>query len=437
MNARDRSTTPVRRKPLRVATLFVATLCGLWMSALSAAPVCVEAAPNPAPQLAAPQSSANGGIGGTGAVAEGGIGGTGIVAKGGIGGTGAVASGGIGGTGIVGTVTGFASVCVNGLEVHFDPLTAVTRNGLPADIATLALGQVIAVDSARTQKGLVARHISILNALEGPVTGIAPEIGMIQVMGKPVHVDESTRLGGLSTLAEARPGMSLRVAGFRDAGGDVYATRIEAAPGLADASAIGVLVRHAGGETSLEGMTVHFATTLPSTAGEMLLRGRWDGGALVAREAHPDPSLPFAGHADQVVAEGLILQHREPARLRIGGFEVELSAATHVAGISDNKLAEGQRIRVSGRLEGRNHIVAQRIEIERPPLHLRPLSAPAPRKHDAGFMSGCEGCQPAERTGMAERAGRPDRPQRMERLEHIPRPRMDRPAGAGMPGMRK
>lgn len=415
---------------MSVAVLFIATLCGLWMSTLSAAPVCVESAP----LFVAPPSSADGGIGGTGAVANGGIGGSGAVASGGIGGTGKRAEGGIGGTGIVGTVTGFASVCVNGLEVHFDPLTTVTRNGLPADITTLALGQVIAIDSARTQKGLVAQHISILNALEGPITGSAPESGMFLVMGQPVHADESTRLSGLSTLAEARPGMPLRVAGFRDSSGEVYATRIETAPGLTDASAIGVLVRHATGETSLEGMTVHSTMPLPSTAEEMLLRGRWDGRRLVAQEAHLDPSLPFAGHADQVVAEGLILQHMEPDRLRIGAFEVELSATTQVSGSTDGQLAAGQRIRVSGRLKGGNHIVAQRIEIERPPFHHRPLSAP--RKHDAAFMSGCEGCQPAERTGTMERAGT-HRPQRMERLEHIPRPRMDRPAGAEMPGMRK
>lgn len=399
MNYRNRS-----RKLLAAATLLVAAVCGVWMPGISAAPACIEQTGNP------PLPSANGGIGGTGAVA----------------------GGGIGGTGIVGTVTGFASVCVNGLEVHYDQTTPVTRNGVSADAALLALGQVIAIDAARTKEGLVARRIDMLNALEGPVTGIKPESGMIQVMGQTVRADESTRLGGLNTLADARPGMSLRVAGFRDSSGEMYATRIEAAPGLADASAIGVPLRHATGETSLDGMTVHAATPLPA-AGELLLRGHWDGRQLVVREAHPDPSLPFAGHADHVVVEGLILQHLGAARLRIGGFEVELSAGTRISGIMDGQLAEGQRIRVTGRLEGRNHVVAQRIEIERPPRHQHPVSAPVQRKHDAG----CESCQPADRMGMIERAGTPERPQRMERLERIPMPRMNMPAGAGMPGMRK
>src|SRR5690349_21550179 len=80
-------------------------------------------------------STDNGGMGGTGAPLKkhpGGIGGTGAVA-GGVGGTGIGSesdNGGIGGTGIVGTITGFASICVNGLEVHFNNDVPVSENGI-------------------------------------------------------------------------------------------------------------------------------------------------------------------------------------------------------------------------------------------------------------------------------------------------------------------
>src|SRR2546422_4023925 len=52
-----------------------------------------------------------------------GIGGTGIGKDG---------SGGIGGTGIVGVITGFASICVNGVEVHYDASPPVSADGRPA-----------------------------------------------------------------------------------------------------------------------------------------------------------------------------------------------------------------------------------------------------------------------------------------------------------------
>ena len=59
-----------------------------------------------------------------------GLGGTGITAGAnpGTGGSGG-GSGGIGGTGIVGVITGFASICVNDVEVHFDANTPVVDNG--------------------------------------------------------------------------------------------------------------------------------------------------------------------------------------------------------------------------------------------------------------------------------------------------------------------
>src|ERR1700687_2638762 len=57
-----------------------------------------------------------------------------VVVERGIGGTGAPAKThlsdrGIGGTGIVGVVTGFASICVDGLEVRLDKTASVSING--------------------------------------------------------------------------------------------------------------------------------------------------------------------------------------------------------------------------------------------------------------------------------------------------------------------
>ena len=90
---------------------------------------------------------APGGIGGTGAVAAAGVGlgGTGIEKDGqsGMGGTGisAAAPSGMGGTGIVGVITGFASICVNGVEVHFDDAIPVSDNGQAVTAQRLAVGQ--------------------------------------------------------------------------------------------------------------------------------------------------------------------------------------------------------------------------------------------------------------------------------------------------------
>lgn len=130
----------------------------------------------------------NGGVGGTGAPVQqrpGGTGGTGAVAEGvdgtyfdqrhgDVGGTGTpiLRPGGTGGTGIVGTITGFASICVNGMEVHYGKDVPVSENGAPASSGHLAIGQVVAVEAFATQRGLQAGRISILNVFEGPLTAL-------------------------------------------------------------------------------------------------------------------------------------------------------------------------------------------------------------------------------------------------------------------------
>ena len=441
MSCRQWLQAPMNRIGLAIV-LWLAASVSLWSPVASAAaPACLQ------PAAEAMDTLANGGVGGTGKF-PGGVGGTGKV------------PGGSGGTGIVGVITGFASVCINGLEVHFDAGTSVTRNGAAAQARDLALGQVIAIEAACSAENLVARHISILNTLEGPVTRLTPENGLMYVMGQAVNVNDATRLGGVAAATELKPGISVRVAGFRDAAGTVHATRIEKVADSTDTSAIGVLQQTKAGKASLSGLPLRVATRLPAEVDEVLIRGRWDGQRLVAHQAEPDPSLPFAGRVDRIVAEGLVLERRNRSSLRMTAFNVELTPETHMTGNPDSSLVEGQRIRVSGRLEGRNRIIAdwivapvifepyrpnpqtghsppggahagdraanpdqanhhpERPEREQPG---EPLDPPE-RMERTGPTNGGERIEPPPRPERIERIEPPPRPERIERIEPPPRP---------------
>ncbi|MDP2832897.1 MAG: DUF5666 domain-containing protein [Pseudomonadota bacterium] len=394
--------------------VLLALLAGTGARSAQANPAaCVEQA---VPTLA------SGGIGGTGILAKGGIGGTGILAEGGLGGTGRQADGGLGGTGIVGTVTGFASVCVNGLEVHYDDTTPVTRNGLPVMAESLALGQVVVIEALGTQGDearLVAQRIGLLNVLEGPLTHAPGEGVLLRVMGQPVMVDDSTRLVGLSSLAELQFGMSLRVAGFHGPDGRILATRIEYAPGQADSSAIGILARVDGG-LRLDGLPLRADAPLPGMDAEALLRGDWDGERLAVRVAQAQPSLPFAGRVERMVVEGVVQEAggEEQLRLRISGFAVDRSAGTQVD--LDGPLAVGQRIVVSGRLTDARHLIAERIQaVAKPP---RQRAAPAASMPPRGNT------QPDDGMARMEMI-RPEHPPHIERMERIPMRRPGLPPG--------
>lgn len=360
---------------------------------LLAAPACITPASDVA--LAMP-----GGIGGTGKMAEGGIGGTGMRAE-----------GGIGGTGIIGTITGFASVCINGLEVHFDSATPVTQNGLPANTITLALGQVIAIDADNNERGLVARQISILNVLEGPATRVALDTNVLQVMGQTVQLTAATRWAGLAGLTDVQQGDGLRVAGYRDVQGAVHATRIEKVANMQSVSAIGLVAK---------GNLLHELPMLATldkgvVDGEVLLRGLWDGKQLVAQAVLPDPALPFAGHANHIVMEGLVLDSKDPTHLRMAGFEVDLSGTTQRFGMPSQGFTPGQHIQVSGLLQGAHRISAYEIR----PAALEHLMSPIQMN-----------------SGQMNQRGMSNMPQQMQRPAHPDRA-MPMPLVNGMGGMRR
>ncbi|KFX67563.1 hypothetical protein TMS3_0123620 [Pseudomonas taeanensis MS-3] len=317
-----------------------AFICGpllLASPALNAAPACLEP----------------GGMGGTGAVATGGIGGTGAPAdNGGVGGTGATDDGGMGGTGIVGTITGFGSICVNGVEVHFDSEVSLSENGVPASSHQLAIGQVVAVEARTSSRGLEARSIAILHAYEGPITDRAADSASLRVMGQSVRVAPGARVAeGL------RIGESVRVSGLRNAQGEVIASRIDRAPNLAQVSAIGAVER-AG---DLHGLLLS-KPLAPST--EVLVRGTWDGRQLNISQTRSNPGMPFAGRVRNALVEGLV-RGQQGDRIEFGGFTAYVDRSTAYSGGQAADLAVDQRIRVSGVFGKGREIRAEHIEFTR------------------------------------------------------------------------
>ncbi|BAL24030.1 DUF5666 domain-containing protein [Azoarcus sp. KH32C] len=351
--------------------VFAAGLLSAVAPAVYAAPVCIDpggiggtGAPEHEGGIGGTGSPAHeGGAGGTGAPAaqaqittsESGIGGTGAPvarAPGGLGGTGSPTDG-IGGTGIVGTITGFASICVNGLEVHYGESVPLTENGMAAATSRLAVGQVVSIETATSDRGLEARSISILNAFEGPVTDTGTAGASLRVMGRPVRIAP-----GAHVDAGLRPGDPVRVSGLRNAVGDVVATRIERAPAAQEASAVGFADR----PDSLQGLPL---AGKPLTAGtEFLVRGQWASGRLEVARVVEDPAIPFAGRVREAVVEGLVAR-RDDRGVRAGGFTIALDPRTTFAGGGEADLTADRRIRVHGVFSDRREIRANRVEFVR------------------------------------------------------------------------
>ena len=166
-----------------------------------------NAAAPAAPAPASSPAAQNRGIGGTGAPSLG---------------TGGKAAGN---TGIVGAITGFASVCLNGVVVAYDPATTIDINGQAETPASLRVGQVAVIvagpDKAEGDR-LRANSVVIRYEVTGPVSGVAAS--SVTVAGQIVSWDANTR-----GVRQIQPGDWIAVSGFRNNAGVITATRIDPA----------------------------------------------------------------------------------------------------------------------------------------------------------------------------------------------------------------
>ncbi len=232
----------------------------------------------------------------------------------GIGGTGGPASGpeisdrGIGGTGIVGVITGFGSVIVNGLEIAYAPSTPLTVDGVSDTGAALRVGQVAAV-VASDDHGLHAVDIAVRHEVSGPVTSVSadsdPSGRMLTVAGQQVAIGPGT--DGLRTV---RPGDWIAVSGLRQPDGVIAASRIDQRmPGP-------VLVRGpampSAGGWQIGDLRIRPPQGTSVAPGESITaRGTIANGTLSVATASRDllgsnPAAYFGSHVRRMVIEGYV-----------------------------------------------------------------------------------------------------------------------------------
>jgi len=139
----------------------------------------------------------------------------------GLGGTGMLASSGngLGGTGIVGKITGFGSIFVNGIEVEYDRKTPFTINGNPAAYQQLAIGDVVEVLTTNNQQHTDAQIINVRHEVIGEVESVNPLTHSFTVQGQTVTpTQESSELPAI--------GDRVAISGFRISDSHIQATRI-------------------------------------------------------------------------------------------------------------------------------------------------------------------------------------------------------------------
>jgi len=213
----------------------------------------------------------------------------------GIGGTGVVAQRdarpeerGLGGTGIIGVVTGFGSICVNGLEVEMAAGTAVTIEGLPASQGDIRLGQLVAVEAYADGPGLTAARVNVAIAVAGPVSEVAADRSRLTVAGQSVL---ATGFGGSADIRTVSPGDWVVVSGLRRADDSIAGSSIVKLPERGREVFVSGTARTNTGASEIGSLVV----AAPLTAGDTAtVRGPLTGNVLEARAVNVTTGSPFS-----------------------------------------------------------------------------------------------------------------------------------------------
>jgi hypothetical protein len=297
-----------------------------------------------------------------------------LASCGGIEGTGSPVAG-IEGTGVTeGTVTGFGSVYVNGIEYATDRADIVV-DGRPASEDALQIGMVLTVVGDIAADGLtgVARHITAERLLFGAVEAVDIENHRLTVLGQALDFDDRTVFAG-APETDIQPGDLLSVSGLFDSDG-LLATRVvreEQAyrPGTTVAEVEGTVRTLAAGSFRIGELLVDYTGAVIDAGQAPLVEGarvevhgvQSAAGEALQAEQVTVRTLPPLENGQPVSLEGVIQQFTSLGDFTVNGRRVDALTAQRNDG-TGLQPANDVRIRLQGLAQSGDQVAAQSYEL--------------------------------------------------------------------------
>ena len=274
---------------------------------------------------------------------------------------------------VVGTITGFGSVIVNGIRFD-DGGAVVTINDQPGTRAQLKVGMVIAVEGSVNAcpnpdvalcTGVAAR-IRFRNNLEGPITTLNRLTNTIEVMGRLVELDDTTIVEGAtaSDISGLAVGDVVSISGLeeRDRIRARLVERIGAfVPGTTPMMVYGTVanLNLAQGTCTVDGIPVGFQRLGPADlpAGGMAngqyveVGGKGDGSGLLTADRIRDRDRISYPDATLVEIEGYVSGYVSVSDFMVAGQKVDARNAIFRNGTAAD-LKDGAKVEVEGTMSG-------------------------------------------------------------------------------------
>lgn len=273
-----------------------------------------------------------------------------------------------------GTVTGFGSVLVGGVEYRTSGAT-ITLDGAAAAETALRPGHVVALRGRLDSNGTAGRADTISGdaALVGTVDARDAAAGTVTVLGTRVQLNGNTSFGSGIDGAATTPfaiGDRLVVWGYSGTTTAVLATRIERAASTRDLQVAGRVssLDTAGRRYTVRGTVVDYANagtvdTLRDGAYAVAFGTTTNpGGSLLAQRVAVRDEAPAAADRDRGDVTGIVARYVSALDFEVGGREVTTTDSTTYANGAAADLEVGVLVTVRGTFDTNRRLVASRVE---------------------------------------------------------------------------
>lgn len=290
--------------------------------------------------------------------------------------TGGVDRGGI----AIGTITGFGSIFVNGVEYETDQ-AQITVDDNPGTESDLAVGHVVIVTGTISDDGLTgdAESVNFENDVEGPVQSIDLVNSRFVVAGQTVLVSASTVFDD-DIIPASLDGLAVddfvEASGFFDADGRLAAARVER-----NANGTEIEVKGVVSNLDAAAMTLSIGALVVDYSGASLsdfgAGGPADGdfveakgttfgpgGELIATEIEAEDDTIGGDDGDGFEIEGFITTFVSTDEFSVNGQPVTTNAQTQFENGTSASLALNVKVEVEGSFDAGGVLVAEKVQIK-------------------------------------------------------------------------
>jgi hypothetical protein len=276
-----------------------------------------------------------------------------------------------------GTINGFGSIIVNGIEYETDGASFDIDDG-PGSQSDLKVGQQVTIQWDSSDDGVTrsSQSVSYDDTLEGPISSIDLAGQALVVLGQVVIVDAATSFDDEISprdLTGLLVDDVIEVSGLIDGNGAIRATRIDFSDDVADFEVRGIVESLDTLDRTfiINGLLVDYSEVInppPAVANGLFVEvggDSFDAGTLFATRVEiEDDGISGADDGDDGEVEGYITDFVSATNFAVSGVPVTTNGQTTYEHGVVGDLAVNIKVEVEGEVNSSGVLVARKIEFK-------------------------------------------------------------------------